>query len=859
MKIKKKCIVIFVSSAMILSMFSYEIAYLTFAKDTTAVSQEEIIDHRDYIGDLSSLPYSEGGLGLFQEEDSYTIKLGDTNIPDNDKKINIEKLRILEGNFKEGSDKILKIDEGVLLPDLSEAIFKGYKCDIEIADTIDTSNVISMKELFMDIEKANPDVSSWDVSNVQNFYMMFESAKEANPDVSNWNTSRASSMYRMFRDTEKANPDVSDWNVSNVSNMYAMFCGAKLANPDVSKWETNKLRYSNAMFRNAKNANPDVSNWITSEVVNIDVMFEGAEVASPDVSKWNTSKVESMKSVFKGAKLANPDVSKWDTSSVENMYSLFCSAKEANPDVSKWNIEKVIYINAMFRDTEKADPDVSKWDTSSAENMESMFCGAKLANPDVSKWNTSKVKSMKAMFKNSKLANPDVSDWDTVKVEDMERMFENAENAKPDVSKWSVKNLSNAELIFSGTAAKELDIRNMRSLDGISEGKRTIYNNKNLEKIVFSYEEENKNYFPLESIYMNAANYKLYKIVDEEAYNKNSDKGKLKIKEFSLALEKNASAESNISIASKINEAVENELENSTDRKVSFEIKLDESGTENGGNGGNGGGTTSKNYAILASGDNYTDALVSSVLANEKKGPILLTEKNKISKETLREIDRLALDELIVVGGEESISKNIFEGLKNKDYTVRRISGQNRYETAKKIGQEVRLTSKNTDLAILVDGRNFPNAISVSDLASERRVPILLTEADLLNKETKEALRDWNKKKLTIAGAEKSVSKNIEEKLKASIKDVDRIAGKDRYETSYLVAKELRSKIDNKNNMILVDGRNFPDGITVASLLSKYKSPILLTTGDKIHPRVAKAINDWSIENILITGGYKSV
>lgn len=197
--------------------------------------------------------------------------------------------------------------------------------------------------------------------------------------------------------------------------------------------------------------------------------------------------------------------------------------------------------------------------------------------------------------------------------------------------------------------------------------------------------------------------------------------------------------------------------------------------------------------------------------------------------------------------------------MKNKDYTVRRISGQNRYETAKKIGQEVRLTSKNTDLAILVDGRNFPDAISVSDLASERRVPILLTEADLLNKETKEALRDCNIKKLTIAGAEKSVSKNIEEKLKASIKDVDRIAGKDRYETSYLVAKELRSKIDNKNNMILVDGRNFPDGITVASLLSKYKSPILLTTGDKIHPRVAKAINDWSIENILITGGYKSV
>jgi len=59
--------------------------------------------------------------------------------------------------------------------------------------------------------------------------------------------------------------------------------------------------------------------------------------------------------------------------------------------------------------------------------------------------------------------------------------------------------------------------------------------------------------------------------------------------------------------------------------------------------------------------------------------------------------------------------------------------------------------------------------------------------------------------------------------------------------------------------MILVDGTDFPDGITINSLASKFKSPIMLTTPDKLINITEDKISEWSIKNILIGGGYNSV
>lgn len=150
------------------------------------------------------------------------------------------------------------------------------------------------------------------------------------------------------------------------------------------------------------------------------------------------------------------------------------------------------------------------------------------------------------------------------------------------------------------------------------------------------------------------------------------------------------------------------------------------------------------------------------------------------------------------------------------------------------IGEEVRLTNTNKKEAILVDGTNFPDVITLSTLANQRRIPILLTQPKALNSTTNKLLDDWEIDKVTIGG-------------------------ENRYETAYKVADEVRRLTNNNKDLILVDGTDFPDGITISSLAAKFKSPILLTVPNRLHPVTEEAVSRWKIENILIGGGYNSV
>lgn len=287
-------------------------------------------------------------------------------------------------------------------------------------------------------------------------------------------------------------------------------------------------------------------------------------------------------------------------------------------------------------------------------------------------------------------------------------------------------------------------------------------------------------------------------------------------------------------------------------------VKDNSSGNNTGGNRNN-RGNQSKRYVILASGYKYTDVLTATVLGNEKKCPILLTSLDEVSGNTMKEIKRLGVDEVIISGGPASVSEKVVSQLKKAGYNVRRIAGKDRYETAEKIGDEVRLTSNNKNEVILVDGTNFPDVITLSTLANQKRVPILLTQPKALNSVTNRLLGAWRIDKVTIGGEKTSVSKNVEDTVKAKTKAVDRIGGATRYETAYKVADQVRRLTNNEKDLILVDGTKFPDGITISSLAAKFKAPILLTKPDKLHSVTEAAVSQWGIKNLLIGGGYNSV
>ena len=85
---------------------------------------------------------------------------------------------------------------------------------------------------------------------------------------------------------------------------------------------------------------------------------------------------------------------------------------------------------------------------------------------------------------------------------------------------------------------------------------------------------------------------------------------------------------------------------------------------------------------------------------------------------------------------------------------------------------------------------------------------------------------------------------------------IERISGSDRFETSINISKTI---YNNSKDIVLVNGYEFPDGITGGVLASSLGGPLLLTTKDKLVPSIENEIKRLSPKNIYILGGKASI
>jgi len=138
----------------------------------------------------------------------------------------------------------------------------------------------------------------------------------------------------------------------------------------------------------------------------------------------------------------------------------------------------------------------------------------------------------------------------------------------------------------------------------------------------------------------------------------------------------------------------------------------------------------SKGQVILASGEQFPDALSISAYAGATETPILLTRKQDMPKATQQVLEAFQEEgdlHTIVVGGEAVVSSTTLGGLQS----VQRLFGNDRYDTAAEVYEFARdaLPSQTT---YMVTGENFPDALAAGGLAAEKRAGIVLTQRDNL-------------------------------------------------------------------------------------------------------------------------------
>lgn len=258
---------------------------------------------------------------------------------------------------------------------------------------------------------------------------------------------------------------------------------------------------------------------------------------------------------------------------------------------------------------------------------------------------------------------------------------------------------------------------------------------------------------------------------------------------------------------------------------------------------------------IIAAGENFADALAGSYLSSVKNAPILLSWGKGGSYAYLdtNNIDYIKANlaengTIYILGGTAAVPASYDEALNG--YTVKRLSGKNRFDTNVAILKEAGIAEGSEIL--VCTAYNYADSLS----ASATGKPILLVSSENgtlygVNEEYLSTLKDCS---FTIIGGTGAVGSDIADAIK-TYGNVDRVSGKNRYQTSIMVAERY---FENADSAVVAYGLNYPDGLCGGSMASAMNVPLILTAegSESIAANYAK---DHGIKAGYVLGGEKFI
>jgi putative cell wall-binding protein len=205
---------------------------------------------------------------------------------------------------------------------------------------------------------------------------------------------------------------------------------------------------------------------------------------------------------------------------------------------------------------------------------------------------------------------------------------------------------------------------------------------------------------------------------------------------------------------------------------------------------------------VLARNDNWVDAFTITPLASQTHASLLLNPTSSLDSRVLAEIQRVLSStsgRIFLAGGTEALSEQVALDLSNAGYTVQtRFPGKHRRETARLIANEI--VSRNsgvTSEVFVADDRAFVDAVTIGpqagNIADGAANPILLqprygTSVD--PSLSKFFVEHPSVTKATLVGGTTSLPAVFATALASqtsTLTTIDRLAGKNRFETNYVV------------------------------------------------------------------------
>jgi putative cell wall-binding protein len=241
--------------------------------------------------------------------------------------------------------------------------------------------------------------------------------------------------------------------------------------------------------------------------------------------------------------------------------------------------------------------------------------------------------------------------------------------------------------------------------------------------------------------------------------------------------------------------------------------------------------------AYLARGDgatSFADALAAGFMAGVKGVPILLSTHGDVPDTTIGALRALGVRTVHVLGGDDALSPQVDAELRGAGFTVERIVGADRFETAASIAR-AGAGSLGTDaagrrVAVLSSGRSFPDALASGGIVYGMRFPQLLSEQSGLPAATASALSDLGIQHVLITGGDLALSPAVEQQVNARGITSERVAGATRWDTSIALADLAIDRFGyTAGHVEVATGDNFPDALAGGPHAGRSRSPVVLT------------------------------
>jgi len=228
---------------------------------------------------------------------------------------------------------------------------------------------------------------------------------------------------------------------------------------------------------------------------------------------------------------------------------------------------------------------------------------------------------------------------------------------------------------------------------------------------------------------------------------------------------------------------------------------------------------------VVVNGYGYADAVSATPLAKQFNAPILLTNSNGTDVD-VQAIKDLGAKNVYIIGGTGAVSASLAAKLE-KDYSVTRIGGQNRYETNANVAKEVIKLTGNKE-AVLVSAEGYADALSVASIAAAKGMPVLFGNSKEVPAAVKTVANGLDIKAVGGTGVlPESVLKSV---------DAERItkSAKNRFETNLEVLDYYKTELAGVKKVYMATGGKtgdsyFADALVASAAAAKDGAPVVLT------------------------------